>query len=48
MDNQKLKLIKLLQDAHAGEKAAAYAYNGHARSLTDQREIAELNKIEGE
>jgi len=48
VDNPKDKLIKLLQDAHAGEKAAAFAYSGHARSLKDAREIADLKKIENE
>lgn len=44
----KEKLIYLLQNAHAGEKAAAYAYNGHGRSLTNTQEIQELKKIEDE
>jgi len=48
MNTSKDKLICLLQNAHAGEKAAAYAYNGHHRSLNDQREIADLKKIEDE
>lgn len=48
MKTPKDKLIKLLQDAHAGEKAAAYGYNGHARSLTDAVEINDLKKIEDE
>jgi demethoxyubiquinone hydroxylase (CLK1/Coq7/Cat5 family) len=41
-------LIKILQDAHAGELAAAYAYRAHWRSLwrhPDQR--AEVRRIEG-
>lgn len=41
-------LIRVLQDAHAGELAAAYAYRAHARSLwrhPDQR--AEVKRIEG-
>jgi hypothetical protein len=44
----KSKLIYLLQNAHAGEKAAAYAYNGHARSLRIPAEVSELQKIEAE
>ena len=27
------RLVRLLQDSHAGELAAAYAYRGHWRSL---------------
>ncbi len=43
----KAALIKLLQDAHAGEKAAANAYFGHAYSLflTDKNEKNEILKI---
>lgn len=49
---QLIKLIKLLQDAHAGELAAAHAYEGHARSLTapkhaeDYREIRRIQREE--
>tara|TARA_B110001454_G_scaffold124375_1_gene116019 strand:- start:784 stop:1350 length:567 start_codon:yes stop_codon:yes gene_type:complete len=45
---KKNKLIYLLQNAHAGEKAAAFAYNGHHRSLKNPIEIADLKKIEDE
>jgi hypothetical protein len=43
-------LIKLLQDAHAGEMAAALAYLGHAHSLfvTDKNEKLEILKIQKE
>lgn len=45
-------LIRLLQDAHAGELAAIHAYEGHARSLhhpryiEDQREIRRIQAEE--
>lgn len=48
MTNPKDRLIYLLQNAHAGEKAAAYAYNGHQRSLKKYQEIVDLKKIENE
>ncbi|HEX7166367.1 MAG TPA: ferritin-like domain-containing protein [Acidimicrobiales bacterium] len=41
-------LVRILQDAHAGELAAAYAYRGHWRSLwrrPDERD--EVRRIEG-
>lgn len=43
----KAALIQLLQNAHAGEKAAANAYWGHAHSLfiTDSQEKSEILKI---
>lgn len=43
----KTKLIRLLQNAHAGERAAAYAYRGHALAV-DAVEAAEIRKIEME
>jgi hypothetical protein len=48
--NAKASLIKLLQDAHAGEMAAALAYLGHAHSLfvTDKNEKLEILKIQKE
>jgi len=41
------RLVRLLQDSHAGELAAAYAYRGHGRSLR-RRPAAqdELRRIE--
>ncbi len=47
----KLTLIKLLQSAHAGEKAAANAYYGHAQSLfvkseKEKKEILDIYKDE--
>lgn len=42
------KLIKMLQNAHAGELAAYYAYKGHADSVSDEiaREIFEIRREE--
>jgi demethoxyubiquinone hydroxylase (CLK1/Coq7/Cat5 family) len=48
----KAQLIRLLQDAHAGELAATYAYEGHALSLrdpqhaNDEREIRRIQREE--
>jgi demethoxyubiquinone hydroxylase (CLK1/Coq7/Cat5 family) len=40
-------LVRLLQGAHAGELAAAYAYRAHARSLRRRPEArAEVRRIE--
>lgn len=36
----------MLQNAYSGEKAAAYAYRGHALSVTDLAEQQEIRKIE--
>jgi demethoxyubiquinone hydroxylase (CLK1/Coq7/Cat5 family) len=38
-------LVVVLQRAHAGELAAALAYEGHARSLADPAEAAEVLEI---
>jgi len=40
------RLIVILQNAHAGELAAAYAYQGHRRTLRSEDERAELLRIE--
>ena len=41
-------LIRVLQDAHAGELAAAFAYRGHWKSLRRRPEArAEVKRIEG-
>jgi demethoxyubiquinone hydroxylase (CLK1/Coq7/Cat5 family) len=41
------RLVRILQDAHAGELAAAYAYRAHARSLWRRpSERAEVRRIE--
>jgi demethoxyubiquinone hydroxylase (CLK1/Coq7/Cat5 family) len=39
-------LRRLLQDAHAGELAAAYAYRGHWHSLRRDAERSEVRRIE--
>ncbi len=41
------QLVRLLQDAHAGELAAALAYRGHWHSLRRATERAEVKRIEG-
>ncbi len=40
------RLVRILQDAHAGELAAAYAYRGHARSLRRHVAAEEIRRIE--
>lgn len=50
-DEAKRALVRLLQNAHAGEKAAANAYYGHAlslftRSKVEKNEIKEIYKDE--
>lgn len=41
-------LIEILQLAYSGERAAAYAYNGHWRSVADPDEKARIHQIEDE
>ena len=48
MNNARQNLICLLQNAHAGELAAAYAYRGHWKSLKDSPEKIHIQKIERE
>ena len=48
MNNARENLICILQNAHAGELAAAYAYRGHWKSLKESAEKAEIKKIEAE
>lgn len=46
-DRDRARLVRILQDAHAGELAAAYAYRAHARSLRGRPgESAEVYRIE--
>jgi len=45
MTIMKSKLVRLLQDAHAGERAAGFAYNGHWRSVRGS-DASEIRKIE--
>ncbi len=40
------QLIKLLQQAYSAEKAAAFAYQGHAGSVKDITQKAEIRQIE--
>lgn len=44
----KSELIRILQNAHAGEVAAAYAYRGHWRSLKDSPVRTRIKEIEAE
>jgi demethoxyubiquinone hydroxylase (CLK1/Coq7/Cat5 family) len=46
--NAKQNLIKILQNAHAGELAAAYAYRGHWKSVKNSEEKTQIKKIEQE
>jgi demethoxyubiquinone hydroxylase (CLK1/Coq7/Cat5 family) len=48
MSDAKSSLIRILQNAHAGELAAAYAYRGHWKSLRESSEKTEIKKIEEE
>lgn len=41
----KAALIGVLQNAYSGEYAASLAYGGHARSVSDERERAEILAI---
>jgi len=42
------KLIKLLQKAYSAEKAASFAYIGHANSLKDPEQKAAIKQIEND
>lgn len=48
MINDPSKLIAILQLAYSGELAAAYAYRGHWRSVSDLDERARIEQIENE
>jgi hypothetical protein len=41
-------LIRVLQNAYSGELAAAFAYDGHSRSVSDPRERAAISRIREE
>lgn len=41
-------LIRILQNAHAGELAAAYAYRGHWKSVRDSQQKEQIKEIEDE
>lgn len=48
-NNVRQNLIRILQNAHAGELAAAFAYRGHWKSLKKgAAEIEQIRKIEAE
>jgi hypothetical protein len=40
------KLVELLQKAYSGEKAAAFAYQGHAGSVSNEEEKIAIRQIE--
>ncbi len=42
------QLISILQQAYSGEMAAAYAYRGHWRSLSDTQQRTRIRQIESE
>ena len=48
MNDPRQNLIRILQNAHAGEIAAAYAYRGHWKSLRESPEKARIKEIEAE
>jgi hypothetical protein len=41
-------LIRILQHAYSGERAAGFAYNGHWRSVSDPDETDHIRRIEDE
>jgi rubrerythrin len=42
------RLIRILQHAYSGERAAAYAYRGHWRAMSDPGERERIARIEAE
>jgi hypothetical protein len=44
----RLRLIQILQLAYSGERAAAYAYRGHWRSVASSEERERIHRIEDE
>lgn len=48
MNNARSNLIRILQNAHAGELAAAFAYRGHWKSLRESAEKERIKLIEAE
>ncbi len=48
MTTARKNLIRILQNAHAGEVAAAYAYRGHWKSLKESPEKMHIKEIEAE
>jgi hypothetical protein len=47
-EDDRQKLITILQLAYSGELAAAYAYRGHWHSVSDKDERARIEQIENE
>ena len=47
-DDDRRRLIRLLQFAYSGERAAGYAYRGHWRSCSDPSERERIRQIEDE
>jgi rubrerythrin len=47
-DSPSQRLIAILQLAYSGERAAAYAYRGHWRSVSDKEERKRIAEIENE
>ena len=45
MNNPRQNLIRILQNAHAGELAAAFAYRGHWKSLRESAEKTQIKKL---
>jgi demethoxyubiquinone hydroxylase (CLK1/Coq7/Cat5 family) len=48
MNNPRKRLIGILQNAHAGEIAAAFAYRGHWKSLRHSNDREHIKQIEAE
>lgn len=48
MNDARRNLIRILQNAHAGELAAAFAYRGHWKSLKPSAEKERIKQIEAE
>jgi hypothetical protein len=44
----RFRLIRILQHAYSGERAAAYAYRGHSHASSDPEERAHIARIEAE
>ncbi|MCW5959956.1 MAG: demethoxyubiquinone hydroxylase family protein [Pyrinomonadaceae bacterium] len=48
LENARQNLIRILQNAHAGELAAGFAYRGHWKSLRESDEKKQIKIIETE
>ena len=48
MSKAKQNLIRILQNAHAGELAAAFAYRGHWKSIRNTQQKEQIKQIEAE